>query len=135
MKVIADTSVWSLFLRRSSKQTHAALDRFRELLREDRLVILGIIRQELLSGIKHATQFKKISSILEGFEEILATSKDHELAAKYFNTCRAKGVQGSPVDFLICALCIRRKIPILTTDRDFFHYAKHLPIKLDGFSQ
>jgi predicted nucleic acid-binding protein len=57
-------------------------------------------------------------------------SEDYEEAAAFFNRCRAKGVQGSNTDFLICAAAARRQFAILTTDADFTHFAKLLPIRL-----
>jgi len=51
-------------------------------------------------------------------------------AAAFFNRCRAESVQGSNTDFLICAAAARRKLGILTTDGDFVHFAKLLPIQL-----
>ncbi len=92
--------------------------------------MLGIIRQELLSGIREEAQYERVEVILEGFPDVLATSQDHLLAAQLYNRCRRAGVQGSPVDFLICAQAVNHHIGILTTDRDFNHYAKHISIEL-----
>jgi len=47
-----------------------------------------------------------------------------------YNTCRTNGVQGAHVDFLICAVARSHSMGILTTDRDFEHFAEHLEIKL-----
>jgi predicted nucleic acid-binding protein len=51
-------------------------------------------------------------------------------AAQFFNVCRAKGIQGSNTDFLICAVAIRNKLAVFSTDRDFAHFSKHLPIEI-----
>jgi predicted nucleic acid-binding protein len=47
-----------------------------------------------------------------------------------FNLCRAKGIQGSNTDFLICAVAVRHDFTIFTTDGDFRLFAKCLPIVL-----
>jgi hypothetical protein len=39
---------------------------------------------------------------------------DYELAAEYYNTCMGNGIQGSQIDFLICALSVRNKFEIYT---------------------
>ena len=130
MKVIVDTSVWSLFLRRNRDTESASLAILRQAIKEKNVQMLGIVRQELLSGIKGESQFRKMGQLLEGFPDLLAESEDHTEAAKFFNLCRRKGIQGSPVDFLICAQAYRHKMAVLTDDRDFENYAKHLPIKL-----
>ena len=100
------------------------------LIQEQRVQMLGIIRQELLSGIRETAQFSRLRKILAGFPDLLATTSDHILAAQCFNTCRSRGIQGSDVDFLICAQAIRHELPILSADADFARYAEHLPIDL-----
>jgi predicted nucleic acid-binding protein len=57
---------------------------------------------------------------------------DYERAAAHFNTCRARRIQGSNTDFLICALAERRTMRILTADADFTRFATVLPITLRG---
>jgi predicted nucleic acid-binding protein len=46
------------------------------------------------------------------------------------NRCRARGIAGSAIDFLICAVAHRRKWQIFTVDRDFERYAKVLGLRL-----
>jgi hypothetical protein len=57
-------------------------------------------------------------------------AKDYEEAASFFNKCRARGIQGSNTDYLICAAAARRGFGILTMDTDFAHFARMLPIVL-----
>ena len=102
----------------------------RGLILEHRVEIIGPIRQELLSGLREKAQFEKLEKNLEAFPDIPLESADHTTAAKFFNTCRAKGIQGSNTDFLICAVAVRRQIAIYTMDMDFQQFAKHLPIIL-----
>ncbi|MEX2581038.1 MAG: PIN domain-containing protein [Verrucomicrobiales bacterium] len=130
MKVIVDTSVWSLFLRRHEPAESGSLEVLRRAIKDNNVQMLGIVRQELLSGIRSPSQFKKIGEILKSFPDLLAVADDHTQAAVFFNQCRRKGVQGSPVDFLICAQAHRHRMAILTDDADFSGYAAHLPINL-----
>jgi predicted nucleic acid-binding protein len=53
-----------------------------------------------------------------------------ERAAEFSNGCRRAGAQGSQIDFLICSIAAGNSAAILTTDKDFSRYAKHLPIIL-----
>lgn len=130
MRVLVDTSVWSEALRRRSRRRSEAASELLELIREGRVVLLGPIRQELLSGIKEAAQFEALRERLRAFPDLPIDPQDYEEAATCFNRCRAKGVQGSNTDFLICTLAMRHQLPIFTTDVDFQHYAKLLPIEL-----
>lgn len=59
---------------------------------------------------------------------------DYESAADHENTCGAAGLPGSPADFLICAVAIRRGWEVFTTDRDFQRYATVLPLRLHAAS-
>ena len=88
------------------------------------------MRQELLSGVKSKTMFAELAEVLCSFPEVPLQQDDFEQAAAFFNQCRAKGVQGNPNDFLLCAVAYRVDEPILTTDKDFEHFAKALPIRL-----
>ncbi len=56
--------------------------------------------------------------------------QDDEKAAEIFNTCRANDVQGSNIDFLICAVSINHQLPIFSVDNDFLNYQKYLPVLL-----
>lgn len=102
----------------------------RDLIEDGRAVMIGAIRQELLSGIRSAAAFDKLRDALRAFDDLALQISDYELAAQCFNTCRGKGVQGAPTDLLICAVAQARGLPILTTDRDFLLYKRHLAIEL-----
>ena len=60
MKVLVDTSVWSLALRRSLPHAGPEVLELIELIREVRVLMIGPIRQELLSGVKNKAQFQKL---------------------------------------------------------------------------
>lgn len=134
MIVVVDTTIWSLALRRRS--TDLAADERRlvaewaELVREGRVGLLGIVRQEVLSGIPDGAASRRLRDVLRAFPDVDVGTVDHESAAEAFNRCRAKGVAGSPVELLICAVAIRLEAPVFTTDADFAGYARHLSIRL-----
>jgi len=134
VRILVDTSVWSLALRQSEtdlsrKEAHA-VDLLKELIRDGRVVVIGPVRQEILSGIPDEAQFGKLKAKLRAFEDLGLTSDDYELAAEFTNTCRKRGVQGSYIDFLICAVAARNKLPIFALDKDFERYAQPLGISL-----
>jgi predicted nucleic acid-binding protein len=130
MNIVVDTSVWSLALRRQRASPAAEALELAELIREGRAAILGPVRQELLSGVPDQRQYATLRDYLRAFPDLALGSDDYEEAAAFFNRCRAKGVQGSNTDFLICAAAARRRLGILTAAADFMHFAKLLPIQL-----
>ena len=129
MKVLVDTSVWSLALRRRSP-AHPAVDELRRLIVSGRAAIIGPIRQEVLSGLRDASAFERLRDRLGAFPDEALTTADYERAAECFNACRAKGLQGSNTDFLLCAVSVRHHMPLLTTDGDFPRYATVIPVAL-----
>ncbi len=130
MKVIVDTSVWSLALRRDKQGPPAPVQELRHIIYDHRVQMIGPIRQELLSGIRSESQFKKLRKHLESFPDLPILTKDYATAAHFFNRCRSKGTQGSNTDFLICAVAVRNKFSIYTTDKDFELFSKHIQIVL-----
>ena len=135
MKVLVDTSVWSVALRRPkngelSTDQQTTVNALADLVRDGRAVLIGAIRQELLSGIKTQNQFEVLRDSLVAFDDLALPIHVYELAAQAFNTCRASGVQGSNTDFLICAAATHHQLPIFTLDQDFLMYQRCLPIHL-----
>jgi predicted nucleic acid-binding protein len=130
MMVIVDTSIWSIALRRKKKQSTSEVKILDSLIDNQKVCILGPIRQEILSGIKENKQFLQLKEFLSAFDDLPINTKDYELAAEYFNICRSKGVQGSNTDYLICAVSHNNRFPIFTSDKDFEIFSKYLPITL-----
>ncbi len=100
------------------------------LINQHRAIIIGPIRQEVLSGYSEKSKYDRLRIHLSFFPNEPVLDIDYETAAEYSNICRAKGVQGSHIDFLICAAASRMGIPIFTTDKDFNNYSNYLPITL-----
>lgn len=128
--ILVDTSVWSLVLRKKelSKQESDLKDNLVSLIREGYVVMIGAIRQEILSGISRHEQFLALKQNLECFSDFDVVTKDYETAADYFNQCRRHGIQGSHTDFLICSVAHNNNFSILTLDKDFLNYKKILDI-------
>jgi predicted nucleic acid-binding protein len=134
VNVLVDTSIWSLALGAKSRYVNqserAAVAELIYLIQEGRARIIGLVRQELLSGIKAATQYEKLRAVLRSFPDEPIATADYEAAAKASNECRARGVAVSVSDILICAIALTRDWSIFSTDPDFKSYGKILPLKL-----
>ena len=134
MIALVDTSIWSLALRRkrhllSAEETRRVVV-LEEIIAEGRARLAGPVRQELLSGIRHAEQFVGLREYLRSFPDVPLYIEDYERAAELRNTCQQHGIIGSPIDFLLCSIAIDRSWAIYTGDRDFERYARHIPITL-----
>ena len=130
MKVLVDTPIWSYALRSRKKEYEYETEQLQSLIKDQRALIIGPIRQEILSGYSDYKKFKILKEKLSYFQNVPIQDSDYESAAEWCNQCRKKGVQGSHIDFLICAVAIRLDVPIFTTDNDFLQYKKVLSLKL-----
>lgn len=132
MNVIVDTCIWSFALRRKrptqAEQCHVA--ELQSLIEEQRVVLLGPVRQEILSGIQDRSTADHLKVSLRAFEDFTLSTTDYERAGEFFTECRTHGIQGSNTDFLICAVAVNHQCAIYTTDTDFNHYHRRLPILL-----
>ncbi len=134
MTVVVDTSVWSLALRRKPASLAASerdlVASWSELVTDGRVTLIGLVRQETLSGISVEATFAKVRDALAHFPDEPVATGDHVRAAEMYNRCRSVGVQGTHTDFLLCAVAERLGASVFTTDRDFETYARHLPVSL-----
>ena len=130
MKVLVDTPIWSYALRSKNNEYQTEIDALTSLIRDQRALIIGPIRQEILSGYSDLRKYRIIREKLSYFANAPILDTDYELAAEFSNKCRKKGVQGSHIDFLICAVANRIDIPIFTNDKDFEHYQNIISINL-----
>ncbi len=128
--IVVDTSVWSRALRRSTGAVpdHAA-GLLRALIVEHQpIALLGIVYQELLTGVRSPSQGQRLRAALEPFPLVLADRDDHLLAAELGTQCRARGIATSTPDALIAACTARRNGTLLTSDRDFVRIAECTPL-------
>ncbi len=134
MLVLVDTPIWSLALRRKSgdlnRRELSLTQALEELVRDGRAQLIGVVRQELLSGIRDQQRFEKLRNYLSAFDDPALGIGDYETAAAMHNRCRGRGVTGSAIDFLLCAVAELRHWQIFTTDKDFEHYRRVLGLKL-----
>jgi len=131
VNVLVDSSVWSLaFRRKKPKEDSLIVRELKELILEERAQIIGPIRQEVLCGIRHESQFQRLRETLRAFPDLDLAGADFEHAAELFNQCRQRGAQGSNTDFLICAVAERLEMPIFTTDLDFALFVGLIPVRL-----
>jgi predicted nucleic acid-binding protein len=133
MRVIVDTCVWSLAFRKKDKTEYELklINYLSEIVRDLRVVMIGPIRQEILSGISSESKFIEMQNKLSVFSDWSLETEDYELAAKFYNKCRVNGIQGSHIDYLLCAVAFNSNFSILTLDNDFEKYQKYTGITLE----
>ena len=128
--VLVDTCIWSLALRGKSPRDILVSEELTKLIYAEKAKIIGPIRQEVLSGYSDIKQYNKLKDKLMYFPNALITDEDYLSAARFSNLCRQKGIQGSHIDFLICAVANRLEMNVFTYDKDFEFYSQLIPITL-----
>ena len=96
------------------------------------VLVIGAIRQEVLTGWRYPHPFEQVREQMRAFPNEVLTEREYELAAEFSNTCRRHGIQGSHTDFLICACSAAWDVLILTKDQDYHRYAEHVPVRLSA---
>ena len=126
MSLFVDTSVWSLAFRRD---VPSPLPETRELARAieagEELFTTGLVLQELLQGLAGPRSHAQLLERFAALPLLVPDRQDHMDAADLRNKCRRAGIQVGTIDALLAQLCIRHRLTMLTTDRDFSHIARH----------
>jgi len=129
MTLLVDTSVWSLALRRDSPKRLPEIELLLTALNGGEIVVTtGLIVQELLQGFHGPRQRDQIIERFAALPILTPGRYDHIEAAGLRNKCRRSGVQIGTIDALLAQLCIRYETTLLTTDKDFLHASKHIPL-------
>jgi len=131
MRVIVDTSVWSLALRRKEYKETRETKILKKLLKdEEEVYLLGIILQKILQGIKSKRQFKLLENYFNLFPILTPEREDYIISAEMKNYCMQQGIQVGTIDILIAEMSLRYNCYLLTADKDFTHIAKCINLKL-----
>ena len=132
--IVPDTGILSLLFRRKRRDLNSEESRLlfalEDLVKAGEIVIVGPIRQEILSGIVSPEQFQALKSRLATIDDLPMDSDTFVLAAEFFNRCRGVGVAPGHIDMMICAAAYVHSCEIFTADPDFPRYAHILPIHL-----
>jgi predicted nucleic acid-binding protein len=113
-----------------SKEERGLTQTLYRLVKAGQVRLLGSTRQEVLSGIREESQFRRIREHLGDFPNVVLEEHDYEEAGRVGNTCRRAGIAGSPIDMLLCSVSLGKDWEIFTTDLDFLQYQRVIPIRL-----
>lgn len=136
MDVLVDSSVWIDSLRGTVTPEAATLRSF--IMRDDQsgitLLVGDLILLEVLRGITQDRAFRATRSSLLSFAQVeLGGSHIAAAAVDHYRALRRQGTTiRKSIDCLIAAWCIRHKVALLTSDRDFLPFARHRGLELVG---
>lgn len=116
-KVLVDTSAWVDYFAGDEKVVGALGDP----IDDDRVVICGQVKQELLQGTRDERMFAKLERELSIWPYEAEIAADFREAAHLYAQLRRKGVTLPAADCLIAALAKRCGFVVCATDPHFEH--------------
>lgn len=138
MAILIDSPAWSLLFRRDRNPRSGDERAFqlgvRDIVASGQALLIGAIRQEVLSGFRSEARFLEFRDHLLAFSDEPVLMADYETAALFWNRTWAAGIAPTSTDMLVCAVSARLRAPVLTADLDFERYARVLPVELHALS-
>lgn len=120
MRILVDTSVWSLALRKGGPAEHRTVKKLDSCLNADEdLFLTSIVLQEILQAFRSEVTARRVSEYLRPFPILSLDRQGIDSAARLFRSCRAKGVAATTIDCQIAATALQHDCRLLTADRDF----------------
>lgn len=131
MRILVDTSVWSLALRKRGPEDHPAVHKLTRLLDDgERVLLTPILLQEILQAFPDESTFRRLVSYFQPFELLPVDRDEAVAAARLHRTCTKRGIAASTTDCAIAAAAMIADCPLLTTDRDFERIAEVSELRL-----
>lgn len=131
MRVLVDTSIWSLSLRKEGPTEHPAVQKLMAMLQADEDVFLtGLILQEILQAFRSDSSFRRVARHLEPFPLLELERRDFIAAALLQRKCAARNVSVSTADCQIATAAIRHDCLLLSADKDFERIARLSELKV-----
>ena len=129
---LVDTSAWLFALRKDANpEVKSRLD---TLLREDAVVISGIIKLELLGGTRTREEFSRLKSRLDALPYVLMEEPLlWDLTSEMAFDLRRKGITIPYTDILIASAAVKEDIILLHADVHFDQVARHSKLRVESF--
>ena len=126
--ILVDTSVWIDFFQ--TPESAAAVELECLICGHNRVVLCGIVLQEVLQGIRSDKSYRMVRERLLKFPCLPDTRETWLRAAELYRTLRSKGVTLPSVDVSIAAIAIHHDLTLYTRDRHFEEVSRHSPLQL-----
>ena len=127
-KIIIDTSAWIDSFRPGANQRLGRL--VKELILQDRVLLPGIVKTELLRGTRTKSEFNRLSDQLKGITYLPVPDSFWEQLSEFSFTLFRKGISVPLTDTYIALLCLKNKVPILHRDKHFDLISERTPLKV-----
>ena len=126
---IVDTSVWIDYF---NAVIDERTDTTEELVKGNKILMLPVIIQEVLQGIRSQKLFELIKYVFLSQQYVSYNQIEIAIsAAALYRDLKGRGITiRKPNDCLIAAICIKHNIEVLHNDKDFDNIAKYTSLKI-----
>ena len=130
---LVDTSAWLFALRKEF--ILEVKDRIDHLLKENAIIITGIVKLEILGGTKTQNEFQRLKTRLDALDMVETDTALWEEAYRLSFELRRKGITVPYTDILIAACALRTESTVVHADAHFDLMANHVSLKVESFVQ
>ncbi|MDA0312733.1 MAG: PIN domain-containing protein [Gemmatimonadetes bacterium] len=131
MRLLVDTSVWSLAFRKNAPSTLPKIRRLAQALRDgEQVYTTGLILQELLQGFSEPEARDAIRVRFQALPHVVPDARDYIEAAALRSRLGVEGIRLGTIDALLAQLCLRHELTLLTTDLSFNRVAEVTPLSV-----
>jgi predicted nucleic acid-binding protein len=129
-RFLVDTSVWLFALRKDP--IPEIRDRIDALLREDLVITTGIIKLEILAGVRSEKEYKRLEMRLDALDQVETGSDLWRCACEYGFRLRREGLTVPSTDVLIAACAKEEEAVLLHADAHFDLMARPLDLRVES---
>lgn len=129
---LLDTSVWIPVLRINSLES--IRKRVDQLLKENSVAIMPIVKVELLGGTKNEIEFERLNKRLSSLLFLDMNNEVWNKASKLAYDLKRNGITVPYIDIMIAATAIHHNTTLLHLDKNFDMIASKSSLKLESYS-
>ena len=127
-KVIIDTSAWIESFRPASKKALQQL--VKDIVIQDKVLLPGIIKTELLRGTKNKKEYNLLNQMLTGLTYLAVDENFWERLSSFSFQLFRKGITVPLTDTYIALLCIENEANLLHLDKHFDMIARKSKLRI-----
>jgi len=125
--ILVDSSIWVSYYRPEGDEKIKKI--IREGISSDLIAINGLVMVEILGGISHKGDFKKVRSDFLGFHILPLEEKAFLEASELGSFFRGKGITVPPTDLIIAASAIGSGYTLYHMDSHFDLISRHTKLQ------
>ena len=129
---LLDTSAWIPVLRINPLES--LRKKVDQLLKENSVAIMPIVKVELLGGTKNEIEFERLNERLSSLLSLDMNNEVWNKASKLAYDLKRNGITVPYIDIMIAATAIHHNTTLLHLDKHFDMIASKSPLKLESFS-